>query len=101
MVSQHAPPSEAIEIPPLTGIYAEPFSLSKLLRMIGFFGPAAVVASLSLGAGETIMVTGLGAWSEYGLLWLLLLSGLLGISTSEIDDLVASGITGDVPNPDA
>ena len=77
MVSQHAPPSEAIEIPPLTGIYAEPFSLSKLLRMIGFFGPAAVVASLSLGAGETIMVTGLGAWSEYGLLWLLLLSGLV------------------------
>jgi hypothetical protein len=32
------------------------------------------VASLSLGAGETIMATGLGAWSEYGLLWLLVLS---------------------------
>ena len=29
------------------------------------------------------------------------LGGLLGLSTSEIDDLVASGITGDVPNPDA
>ena len=29
------------------------------------------------------------------------LGGLLGISTSESDDLVASGITGDVPNPDA
>tara|TARA_R110002095_G_scaffold204266_2_gene186858 strand:- start:2745 stop:4223 length:1479 start_codon:yes stop_codon:yes gene_type:complete len=66
--------SNPIEIPPLTGIYAEPFSFSKLFRMMSFFGPAAIVASISLGAGETIMVTGLGAWSEYGLLWLLLLS---------------------------
>jgi len=67
-------PDKPIEIPPLTGIYAEPFSVGKLLRMMKFFGPAAVVASLSLGVGETIMVTGLGAWSEYGLLWLLILS---------------------------
>ena len=64
----------SIEIPPLTGIYAEPFSLGKLLKMTRFFGPAAVVASLGLGVGETIMVTGLGAWSEYGLFWLLILS---------------------------
>ena len=69
--------SDPITIGPLTGIYAEPFSLGKLLRMMSFFGPAAIVASLSLGAGETIMVTGLGAWSEYGLLWLLLLSVLV------------------------
>jgi hypothetical protein len=68
------PQNEQIEIPPLTGIYAEPFSPGKLLRMMRFFGPAAVVASMSLGVGETIMVTGLGAWSEYGLFWLLILS---------------------------
>ena len=42
--------------------------------MMRYFGPAAVAASLSLGAGETIMATGLGAWSEYRLLWLLVLS---------------------------
>ncbi len=66
--------SPQFDVPPLTGIYAEPFSYGKLLRQMRFFGPAAVVASLSLGAGETIMVTGLGAWSEFGLLWLLLLS---------------------------
>lgn len=71
------PPSNPIEIPPLTGIYAEPFSVGKLLRMMKFFGPAAVVASLGLGVGETIMVTGLGAWSEYGLFWLLILSVLV------------------------
>ena len=66
--------SDPIGIPPLTGIYAEPFSVGKLLRMMKFFGPAAVVASLGLGVGETVMVTGLGAWSEYGLLWLLISS---------------------------
>lgn len=65
---------QPIQIPPLTGVLAEPFSLGKLFRMTRFFGPAAVVASLGLGVGETIMVTGLGAWSEYGLFWLLVLS---------------------------
>ena len=70
---------QPIEIPPLTGLYAEPFSPGKLLRMMQFFGPAAVVASLGLGVGETIMVTGLGAWSEYDLFWLLILSGLWGL----------------------
>ena len=65
---------DTIEIPPPEGIHAEPFSIRKLFSMMRYFGPAAVVASLSLGAGETIMATGLGAWSEYGLLWLLVLS---------------------------
>ena len=63
-----------IEIPPLRGMYAEPWSLAKIAKLLGSFGPAAVVASLSIGAGETIMVTGLGAWAGYGLLWLLVLS---------------------------
>lgn len=76
-MTDHDSVTSAIEIPSLTGIYAEPFSGSKLLRMASFFGPAAIVASLSIGAGETIMVTGLGAWSEYGLLWLLISSVLV------------------------
>lgn len=66
-----------VTIPPPTGIYAEPFSLRKCAVLMGSFGPAAVVASLSLGAGETIMVCGLGSWSEFGLLWLLVLSVLI------------------------
>jgi hypothetical protein len=73
-MAEDASNSDQFEIPPLTGVHAEPFSFRKLLRMCSFFGPAALVASLSLGAGETIMVTGLGAWSEFRLLWLLLLS---------------------------
>jgi len=73
LVRAAAAENAKIDIPPLTGIHAEPVSFGKLIRMMGFFGPAAVVASLALGAGETIMVTALGAWSEYGLLWLLVL----------------------------
>ena len=56
--------AEHVEIPPLTGIHAEPFSIRKSISMMRYFGLAAVVASLSLGTGETIMATGLGAWSE-------------------------------------
>lgn len=63
-----------IVIHPPTGVAAEPFSFGKLWRLAGCFGPAAVVASLSLGAGETIMVTGLGSWSGFHLFWLLILS---------------------------
>lgn len=66
--------SVTVEIPPLDGVYAEPFSARKLLKLASFFGPAAVLASLSIGAGETIIVVGVGAWAEYGLLWLVLLS---------------------------
>ena len=38
------------------------------------FGPAAIVASVSIGAGETIVVVRTGAWARYDLLWLVLLS---------------------------
>ena len=73
-MTDHPNNAEQIEIPRPAAIHAEPFSIRKLFSMMRYFGPAAVVASLSLGAGETIMATGLGAWSEYGLLWLLVLS---------------------------
>ena len=45
--------AEPIEIAPPDAIHAEPFSIRKLITMMRYFGPAAVVASLSLGAGET------------------------------------------------
>ena len=77
-----------IQIPPPSGLYAEPFSLRKCVRLLGSFGPAAVVASLSLGAGETIMVCGLGSWSGFGLLWMLVLSVA-----------AASAVASDQPKP--
>ena len=69
--------TSTIEILQPDSVFTEPFSIRKIVRMMRYFGPAAVVASLSLGAGETIMVTGLGAWSEYSLFWLLVLSVLV------------------------
>jgi len=38
------------------------------------FEPAAIVASIAIGAGETIVVVRAGSWAGYDLLWLVLLS---------------------------
>jgi Mn2+/Fe2+ NRAMP family transporter len=68
---------ETVEIPEPTGVLAEPWSASKLWRMLGLFGPAAIVTSVSIGAGETIVVVKTGSWAGYNLLWLVLASALL------------------------
>ncbi len=60
--------------PPLEGPFAQPWSARKLVGLLAVFGPAAIVASVSIGAGETIVVVRAGAWARYGLLWLVLLS---------------------------
>ena len=66
--------SEHVEISPVAGPFAEPWSLKKIAGLAAVFGPAAIVASVSIGAGETIVVVRAGAWAEYNLLWLVLLS---------------------------
>jgi Mn2+/Fe2+ NRAMP family transporter len=68
---------DPVSIPAPTGPLAEPWSIRKLWRMAGLFGPAAIVASVSIGAGETIVVVQAGAWAGYGLLWLVLASVLV------------------------
>jgi Mn2+/Fe2+ NRAMP family transporter len=57
-----------------TGVFSEPASAGKFWRTLKVFGPAAVVASVAIGAGETIVVVRAGAWAGYGLLWLVMLS---------------------------
>ena len=68
---------DKVEIPPLKGVFAQPWSARKMLGLLAVFGPAAIVASVSIGAGETIVVVRMGAWAGYGLLWLVLLSALV------------------------
>ena len=76
------PPSEEpfeeplgeISVPALTGVLAEPWSLKKLVGMLALFGPAAIVASIAIGAGETIVVVRAGSWARYDLLWVVLLA---------------------------
>ena len=64
------PPEHAV-------ISREPWSLGRARRLLSLFGPAAIVASVAIGAGETILVVRAGAWAGYGLLWLVLLSALV------------------------
>ena len=66
-----------VDVPPPGGVFAEPWSGRKLLGLLAVFGPAAIVASLSIGAGETIVVVREGAWAGYGRLWLVLLSAVV------------------------
>lgn len=70
-------PDDPIVIPEPTGLLAEPWSIGKLWQMVGLFGPAAIVASVSIGAGETIVVVKTGSWAGYNLLWLVLASVLV------------------------
>ena len=58
-----------VSIPEPTGVHAEPWSPKKVVGLLRMFGPAAMVASLAIGAGETIVVVRSGAWAGYDLLW--------------------------------
>ncbi|MEX0610618.1 MAG: Nramp family divalent metal transporter [Pirellulales bacterium] len=70
-------PRDPIVIPKPGGLIAEPWSTTKLWRLAALFGPAAIVASVSIGAGETIVVVQAGSWAGYDLLWLVLASVLV------------------------
>ncbi|MBS13823.1 MAG: hypothetical protein CME19_19790 [Gemmatimonadetes bacterium] len=65
---------DKVTIPEPSGIYAQPWSIQKIVGLMKMFGPAAMVASLAIGAGETIVVVRSGAWAGYDLLWLVMLS---------------------------
>jgi Mn2+/Fe2+ NRAMP family transporter len=71
------PPRDPVTLPEPSGVLAEPWSVGKLRRMAALFGPAAIVASVSIGAGETIIVVKAGSWAGYNLLWLVLASAVL------------------------
>ena len=74
MQTEETQTTEPVDLPPVTGPYTEPWSLKKIIALASVFGPAAIVASVSIGAGETIVVVRAGAWAGYNLLWLVLLS---------------------------
>lgn len=68
---------DKVEIPEPSGVFSQPWSLQKIFGLLAVFGPAAIVASVAIGAGETIVVVRSGAWAGYGLLWMVLLSCLV------------------------
>ena len=44
-----------VEVDSLGSAFDQPWSLRKLIAMFAVFGPAAILASVSIGAGETIV----------------------------------------------
>ena len=70
-------PADPVSIPEPTGLLAERWTIAKMGRLAALFGPAAIVASVSIGAGETIVVVQAGSWAGYNLLWLVVASVLV------------------------
>jgi Mn2+/Fe2+ NRAMP family transporter len=65
-----------VSLPPIDPLVTAPLGPSSFVRLLQCFGPAAIAASVSIGAGETILVVRAGAWSAYQLMWVIALSCL-------------------------
>lgn len=63
--------SEKISYAEPPKVLTEKPSLRKYLKYFGFFGPGAIVASLTLGQGQLILGPQLGALTGFSLLWLI------------------------------
>jgi hypothetical protein len=57
-----------------TWSYPEPPAPPRGLAVLGVFGPGAILASATIGAGETILAVRAGAWGGYDLLWLIMVA---------------------------
>jgi Mn2+/Fe2+ NRAMP family transporter len=66
-----------VRVAPLTGAawsYPEPPPRPGGAGFLRAFGPGAILASATIGAGETILAVRAGAWGGYDLLWLILVA---------------------------
>lgn len=60
--------------------YPEPperLSRGRWWRMLAFFGPGAIMASVTIGSGETVFASRAGATFGYAILWCLLLGAIM------------------------
>ncbi|MBN2602587.1 MAG: Nramp family divalent metal transporter [Candidatus Thermoplasmatota archaeon] len=60
-----------ISFPTPDSVLTEKPSIKKYLKYLLFFGPGAVLASMTIGQGQLILGPQIGAWSGYGLIWLI------------------------------
>ena len=60
-----------ISFPNPDKVLKEKPSLKKYIKYLGFFGPGAIVASLTVGQGQLILGPQIGAWAGFALLWLI------------------------------
>jgi Mn2+/Fe2+ NRAMP family transporter len=62
---------EKISYPEPDKVLTEKSSVRKYLKYLLFFGPGAIVASMTIGQGQLILGPQVGAWAQFGLLWLI------------------------------
>ncbi len=60
-----------ISFPEPNKVINEKPSLKKYLKYLLFFGPGAIVASMTIGQGQLILGPQIGAWAKFGLLWII------------------------------
>ena len=60
-----------ISFPKPDKVLREKPSLKKYIKYLGFFGPGAIVASLTVGQGQLILGPQIGAWAGFALLWII------------------------------
>lgn len=65
---------DKISYPSADPVLTEKPSFRKYVKYIGFFGPGAVVASLTIGQGQLILGPQIGAWAGLALLWLVIVN---------------------------
>lgn len=66
--------SEKITFPEPHEVLKEKPSFKKYLKYLLFFGPGAILASMTIGQGQLILGPQIGAWAGYGLMWLITLN---------------------------
>ena len=88
-------------------LYPETPPMPRGLGVLRVFGPGAILASATIGAGETILAVRAGAWGGYDLLWLILFASfaksfvllyLLGRYAALTGDSVGARLL-DLPGP--
>ncbi len=62
---------EKVKFPNPPKIISEKPSIKKYPKYLLFFGPGAIVASMTIGQGQLILGPQIGAWAGFSLLWLI------------------------------
>lgn len=65
---------DRIVFPDPDPVLTEKPSIKKYIKYLAFFGPGAVVASITVGQGQLILGPQIGAWAGFALLWLITIS---------------------------
>ncbi|MGC9307626.1 MAG: Nramp family divalent metal transporter [Thermoplasmatota archaeon] len=66
--------ADTLSFPEPPDVIRQKPSLRKYLRYLLFFGPGAILASMTIGQGQLILGPQIGAWAGYALLWLITLN---------------------------